>query len=163
MKTDDEILTDHQNDADKNWGRLVVLTKKYFDYWALKTIKPHWNEMKLSYMPVISNVSLKGSTSNEIAKRSLTAKQALSVTIKELERKNMVVTTAAKRDKRSHKINLTEQGKKLMLVANQEINSLTDEYIKLVGKQNFETTLSVLQAINQYHETMNSLSEEDDH
>lgn len=139
-------------DDEKNWGRLIYIAKKHLDIWSHQHIRPQHGDMKLSYMPLIFNVNLKGNTNTEIARKSLIAKQAMSRTVKELEERGMITSVPLKRDKRSYQINLTDTGKEFVLTASQKMQQLVEDYKSLVGEKDFETTLNVLSKIIRYHE-----------
>ena len=144
-----------QYDDEKNWARLIYIAKRHLDIWSRGNIKPYHGQMKMSYMPLIFNISLNGSTNTELSKRAVIAKQAMSRTIKELEKNGMITSEPIKKDKRSYKVSLTDEGKNFVISANNDFLKLIDEYKKLVGKKEFEITVDVLSKIITYHEQMN--------
>jgi len=139
-------------DDKNNYGRLICIAKKHFDIWSQKNIKPQKAEMKLSYMPVIFNISSAGNTNNELSHKSLVHKQAMSRTLQELEDIGMIKSSVIDNDKRSRKINLTVDGEKFVSNANEELSQLVKQYIKIVGIKDFETTINVLSKIVDFHE-----------
>lgn len=143
-----------QYDDEKNWGRLIHIAKKHLDVWSHQTIKPYNGHLKLSYMPVIFNISPEGNTNTEISKKAVMAKQAMSRTVKELEQMGMITSAPIKQDKRSYRLNLTEEGKNYVQDANQEMIKLIAQYKQLVGETDFNTTLEVLSKIIRFHETL---------
>ncbi|WP_345953315.1 MarR family transcriptional regulator [Mucilaginibacter sp. PAMB04168] len=145
-----------EHNDDKNWARLVYIAKKHLDIWSHQSIRPGQGQLKLSYMPLIFNISTKGSTNTEIAKRSLTAKQAMSRTVKELEDKGMISTQPLSNDKRSYQINLTDEGLQFVQAANLRLSNLVANYKLLVGEDEFNIATEVLHKIIRYHEQMNS-------
>ncbi|CAM3772512.1 MarR family winged helix-turn-helix transcriptional regulator [Mucilaginibacter galii] len=143
-----------QYDDEKNWGRLIYIAKKHLDVWSHQTIRPYNGHLKLSYMPLIFNISPEGNTNTEISKKALIAKQAMSRTVKELEQMGMITSAPIKQDKRSYRINLTEEGKNYVQDANREMIKLVEQYKQLVGETDFNTTLEVLSKIIRFHETL---------
>jgi DNA-binding MarR family transcriptional regulator len=157
MKNDNMAGQDDfvQYDDKKHWARLIYIAKKHLDLWTHQHIKPGHGELKLSYMPLIFNISQQGNTNTEISKRALIAKQAMSRTVKELEEKGMITSEPAKKDKRSYTIHLTQDGEKFVTDANLNMLNLIEEYKKLVGEKDFNTTTEVLSKIINYHEKLN--------
>ena len=149
-----------QYDDEKNWGRLIHIAKKHLDVWSHQTIKPYNGQLKLSYMPLIFNISPEGNTNTEISKKALIAKQAMSRTVKELEQMGMIASTPIKHDKRSYRINLTKEGKNYVEDANREMIKLVEQYKQLVGETDFNTTLEVLSKIIRFHERLHKSEEE---
>lgn len=149
-----------QYDDEKNWGRLIHIAKKHLDVWSHQTIKPYNGQLKLSYMPLIFNISPEGNTNTEIAKKALIAKQAMSRTVKELEQMGMITSAPIKQDKRSYCINLTAEGKNYVEDANREMINLVEQYKQLVGEADFNTTLDVLSKIIRFHEGLGGSSKE---
>ncbi|MBT33080.1 MAG: hypothetical protein CMO01_25760 [Thalassobius sp.] len=160
MNIDDEFK-ELSKKRSSNWPRLISLLKKHIDNWALREIKPFWGHMKISYMPVICNIELEGSTANEISKNSLTAKQAMSRTLHELQDSGMIYSTQSKNDKRKERLNLTDTGKKFLLDANLKVDELIEDYKNLVGEEDLITTVKVINKIIAFHEELekNNLEE----
>lgn len=151
-----------QYDDEKNWARLIYIAKKHLDIWSHQNIRPDYGQMKLSYMPLIFNIRQNGITNTEISKKALIAKQAMSRTVKELEEKGLITSQPLKKDKRSYKIHLTDDGNKFVNEANHKMLNLIDEYRKLVGDKEFNITVDVLSKIIRYHEKINSKTDDAD-
>jgi DNA-binding MarR family transcriptional regulator len=151
-----------QYDDEKNWARLIYIAKKHLDIWSHQNIRPDYGQMKLSYMPLIFNVRQNGITNTEISKKALIAKQAMSRTVKELEEKGLITSQPLKKDKRSYKIHLTDDGKKFVNEANNKMLNLIDAYKNLVGEKEFDITVDVLSKIIRYHEKINVETEDTD-
>jgi len=158
MKIDDRLRA-YEKGKGRNWQRLIYVLRKHLDIWGHKHIKPFWGQMKISYMPVICNISVDGSTAMEISRSSMTVKQTMSRTIKELEEKGMILSKTNENDKRSECLELTAEGKKMMLDANIELEKLMETYKELVGEKNLDITINTLLKIISYHE---SLGDHDD-
>jgi DNA-binding MarR family transcriptional regulator len=161
----DSAITDKQLKAfeglqDKNWQRLIFNLRKHLDFWAHRNIKPHWGQMKISYMPVICNISVDGSTTSELARLTMISKQNMSRTIRELAEKGMIVSKVNSYDKRSEKLELTESGKQLVLDANTDVFRMSTIYKKLVGAKDLEIAVNVLNRIIDYHESLETGTEE---
>lgn len=160
MNINDRIRA-FDKESDSNWQRLIFLLRKHMDIWSHKNIKPYWGQMKISYMPVIFNISVDGSTVMDIARDSLIVKQTVSRTVKELEEKGMITSKTNKNDKRSELLELTPKGKQLVLDAKQEVDHLHETYKKLVGAKNLKIAEDVIKQIIEYHESLNTNNEED--
>jgi DNA-binding MarR family transcriptional regulator len=160
MKIEDRIR-EYEKDYGRNWQRLIFLLRKHLDIWSHKHIKTYWGQMKLSYMPVICNITVDGgSTAMDIARKSMIVKQTMSRTLKELEEKGMIVSKTNKNDKRSEYLELSDSGKQLILEANIESAKLLDTYKELVGEKNLDITIEVINKIIAYHESLNIAEDE---
>jgi len=145
---------------DKNWQRLIFNLRKHLDIWAHNNIKPYWGQMKISYMPVLCNITVEGITATELSRLSMTSKQNMSRTIRELEEHGMIIGVANNNDKRSETLKLTSAGKQFLLEANQDVFNLGNMYKNLVGEKDLETTIRVLNRILDFHETFGDGNEE---
>lgn len=159
-KEKDEQLRLFKELHKNNWQHLTSVLRRQLDHWSNGHVKSPEGKMKLSYLPVIFNISVDGSTASEIGQRAMVIKQTMSRTISELEEKGMIVTTINKKDKRSELIHLTDLGKDLVLDAHKELAILTQTYKDLVGENDFGIAESVLLKIIQYHHSLNEDTEE---
>jgi len=145
---------------DKNWQRLISILRKHLDIWAHRNIKPHWGQMKISYMPIICNITVDGNTTSELARMTMISKQNMSRTIRELEQNGMIASRVNSNDKRSETLELTESGKQLVIDANTDVFRMSTIYKKLVGAKDLEIAVSVLNKIIDYHESLEAGNEE---
>ncbi|GAB4026951.1 MarR family winged helix-turn-helix transcriptional regulator [Spirosoma koreense] len=153
-------LSDYMQQNDRNWGRLIAVTKRQSDLWMQRVMGEATSlPFKASFMRFLTNISANGITNQELAKRAMQPKQAMSRTVKEMEAEGLIMTERSKRDGRSSKITLTKEGQKLLLTAKREQEKLTSTYKALVGEESFATAVEVLYQIIAYHE---SLSDPDD-
>jgi len=150
----DQQLRTLESLKDKNWQRLIFVLRRHLDMWAHRNVRPNWGQMKLSYMPVIFNISVDGSTASEIAKKSMVTKQAMSRTIKELESNGMIVGNKDKSDRRIERLELTSVGKQLILDANLDQLKMVEIYRELVGEKDLDIAVNVLNKIISYHENL---------
>jgi DNA-binding MarR family transcriptional regulator len=150
----DERLLEHQKNRDCNWQRLIFILRKHFDIWAHQNLTQYWGDVKISYMPVIFNINLEGSTSIDIARKSMIAKQSISRTIKELEGKGFIVTKPMKHDKRSELLELSQEGKQFVLDASDAAARLQENYKQLVGAEKLAIAEEVINKIIAYHEQL---------
>jgi len=150
---EDRIL-EHQKNRYCNWQRLIYILRKHLDIWSHQNIKPYWGDIKISQMPVIFNISMEGSTSIDIARKSMTAKQSISRTIKELQEKGFVVPKPIKNDKRSELLELTAEGKEFVLQASDAASKLQESYKQLVGAEKLAIAEEVINKIIAYHEQL---------
>lgn len=72
----------------------------------------------------------------------------------------MISSKINDKDKRSEYLQLTPEGKKLILEANEESQKLSEIYKEIVGEKNFEIALDVLNKIINYHENLHDNKEE---
>ncbi|MVM31967.1 winged helix DNA-binding protein [Spirosoma sp. HMF4905] len=155
-------LTDYMQNNERNWVRLIAVTKRLTDGWMQRAMSASTDmPFKTSFMKFLTNISLNGITNQELAKRAMQPKQAMSRTVKELEAEGLINTEKSKRDGRSSKITLTDEGKKLLLIAKRQQEKLTDTYKELVGEENFAIAVEVLYQIVAYHESLNQPEEDE--
>jgi len=150
----EDRLKGHQQNRDCNWQRLIFILRKHLDIWSHQNIKPYWGEIKISHMPVIFNINMEGSTSIDIARKSMLAKQSISRTIKELQQKGFVVAKPMKHDKRSELLELSTEGKQFVLEASDAAVSLQQSYKELVGAEKLAIAEEVINKIIAYHEKL---------
>jgi DNA-binding MarR family transcriptional regulator len=156
----DKQLRAFEGLQDKNWQRLIFKLRKHLDLWAHRNIKPDWGQMKISYMPVICNITIDGNTTSELARMTMISKQNMSRTIRELEEKGMIASRVNINDKRSETLELTERGKQLVIDANTDVFRMSTIYKKLVGAKDLEIAVNVLNKIIDYHESLEVDNEE---
>jgi DNA-binding MarR family transcriptional regulator len=137
----------------KNIGKLINMWKRFFDDWAYEALaREGYDYFKMSYMPLIMNISETGSSNNEIAAKARVTKQAMSKVVKELLAKGLISSQKHKTDARVSILFLTPKGKKFIEDTKRCMNKLGDEYKELVGVHNFEVMVDCVFKINQYHE-----------
>lgn len=157
----DEEIRGFENKHENNWQRTIYVLRRHLDIWGQKRIRPHWGTMKLSWFPVVFNISVDGSTAGDISRRSMVIKQSMSRTIKELEDLDIITRKAQRKDKRSDLLCLTQLGKELALDAHKQLEGLNQSYIDLVGEHDLRIAEKVLQKIIAYHESLNETDEDD--
>lgn len=151
----DKQLAETHEMKERSWGKLLAITKRYFDNWAIGELVAHgYNDFKMGYMPLLANIHPQGITNNELAKKAKVTKQAMSKVVKELVANNYIKTQTNGTDKRSAVIFLTPKGKKLVLAARYRVFELEKEYEQVIGKESLENIKEVLQKIIGYHESL---------
>lgn len=159
----DEQLSDFEKKHENNWQHLIFNLRKHMDVWNTKHVKaPLWH-IKQSYLPVLFNIHVHGTTATEIGQRSMGFKQNISRTIKELEDKGIIVARVNKEDKRSERLNLTPEAKKFILATHVKLDQLQEEYEKIVGEEELKIATKVLLKIIAYHENLEKNVEDDAH
>ena len=138
----------------QNFGRILSSLKRSFDDWALAHLsKEGYPEVKIAYMPFLMNIQLEGTTNNALAQKLRISKQAMSKTLKELENLNLIEAKLNPLDARSSLITLTQYGMKMVIHTRKKLNSLTEEYIAVVGKKKYFDMIDSLNKIIDLHET----------
>jgi len=159
--TIEQQLKKYEKQDDTNWQKLVYTLRRHLDNWGHTAIKSPWGQMKLSYYPVIFNISVDGTTAVDITRRSMVTKQSLSRTVKELEEKGIITTKTDPKDKRSERLCLTQAGKEWVLEAYMQLEKLTNIYIDLIGEKDLLIAATVLGKIIAYHEQTDTSSAEE--
>lgn len=138
----------------KNIGKLINTWKRFFDDWAYEQLNFHgYDYFKMGYMPFIMNISVNGSTNNDVAKKAKVTKQAMSKVVKELLEHELIKIEKHETDARVSLIFLTQKGINLINDTKKCVNSLGDEYAKLVGDKNYQIMIDSMFKIVKYHES----------
>ncbi len=136
----------------RSWGKIISILKRQFDSWASEEFfKAGHEHMKMWYMPLIMNIGPDGITNNELAKKALMTKQAMSKIVKELLQLGYIETQPSKDDKRCSNILLTSKGKKFAIDCRFKMCSLETHYQELIGKEKVEELKNVLLRIIEYN------------
>jgi DNA-binding MarR family transcriptional regulator len=151
----DDQLRQYEQDKKYNWQRISFNLRRVHDIWSHNNLSSDWGQIKLSYWPVICNISIDGSTAGEIAGNSFVVKQNMSRTIKDLEDKGMITSKTSKKDKRSERLELTSMGKQFVCESMMKVKDLSEEYKKLVGEADLVTAVKVINLIIDYHKDHN--------
>ena len=127
------------------WGKILHHLRKQFDLWATERLaNKGYKGFKMTYMPVIMNIDLTGTSNNDLALRAKVTKQAMSKVIKELQKSGYISSKTDPNDKRSTIFKLTSRGEGLIQCAKESVSELMDEYRKLIGKKNYDGLLMQL-------------------
>ena len=139
----------------QNFARILSHLKRSFDEWALSHLsKEGYPEVKMAYMPFLMNVENDGITNSMLAQKLRVSKQAMSKTIKELENLNLIESTPNPTDARSSLILLTPYGMKMVIHTRKKLDSLTKDYIEVIGKKKFFDMIDTLNTIIDMHKEM---------
>ncbi len=135
-----------------NFGRILSHLKRSFDEWALAHLsKEGYPEVKMGYMPFLMNIDIEGTTNNALAQKLRVSKQAMSKTLKELETLNLIAANPNPNDARSSIIVLTNYGMQMVIHTRKQLDSLTKEYIKVIGKKKYNNMIESLITIIDIH------------
>lgn len=135
-----------------NFGRILSHLKRSFDEWALSHLsKEGYPEVKMAYMPFLMNIEIDGITNNTLAQKLRVSKQAMSKTLKELEKLNLIEAKPHPTDARSSIILLTQYGMKMVIHTRKKLDKLTKDYIDILGKKKFFDMIDSLNTIIEIH------------
>lgn len=149
----DKRLQAFQEQKYKSVGKLISHIKRHFDAWAMAEIAEHgYADFKMGYMPLIMNIRPEGITNNELAKKAMVTKQAMSKVVKELTEADYITAETHGQDKRSSIIYLTPKGKKLVLAARERVLELEAAYEKILGKKELGQFKDMLHKLIEYHD-----------
>ena len=150
----DKRLQAFQEQKYMSIGKLISHMKRHFDAWAMNEIAEHgYADFKIGYMPLIMNIKPEGITNNELAKKSMVTKQAMSKVVKELTEADYITSETHGQDKRSALIYLTPKGKKLVLSARERVVELEAVYEKVIGKKELVQFKTTIQKLIEYHDS----------
>jgi len=147
----DQKLKDTEYIKIHSWGKILTYLKRQFDEWATERLcNEGYKTFKMVYMPVLMNIKVEGTNNNDLAKNARVTKQAMSKVAKELQELGYIKTKTDPKDKRSTIFTLTEKGKKLVIEARLAVEGLTNEYRELLGKEEFDNMVLMLEKIIVY-------------
>lgn len=133
--------------------RVLYLLKRLTDRWALSNLpKVVSSDFNVTFLPYFMNIGEAGVSNHDLVKMIKVTKQGVSKTVKELENLGLAYSEKSETDARSIMIYLTEEGKRLFRVIKEYADNLHDEYRKISGTKNFETTLDTLIKLIEFHE-----------
>jgi hypothetical protein len=136
----------------RNFARILYEFKRTFDHWAMENFnKEGYSDIKIAHVPVIMNIGLEGITNTELSKRLKISRQAMSKTIRELQKLNYIIVKPSDKDKRSLLLFLSDRGMKMVVTAKKRVNKLTNTYKERVGDKKFDQTVSVLLDLLELH------------
>jgi len=147
----DQIFHDKDYILSCGWGKILNHLRRQFDSWAIERLaQKGYKGFKMTYMPVIMNIDMNGTSNNDLALRAKVTKQAMSKVIKELQKSGYISSKTDPDDKRSTIFKLTSKGQSFIWCARETVGELMDEYRKLIGKKNYDGLLTQLVTIIAY-------------
>lgn len=148
----DKKLQDRDYMVMCGWSKIVSYLKKQLDAWAVEEFtKNDFKDFKTTYMPIVMNIDAEGINNNELAKRAMVTKQAMSKMIKELQEGGYISARTCTTDKRITIYTLTKRGHKFVEVARNCVRELMNEYRVLLGAREFDSVLDKLVKIIYYN------------
>lgn len=156
----DQQLAESEYLKSDNWGKILGISKRQFDEWAMQRLASHgYADFKMVYMPVLMNIKSEGTNNNELAAYAKVTKQAMSKVARELQHMGYIKARTSAEDKRVTIFSLTERGKKLVIQARLSVKDLMDTYRQKFGTEEFDKTLTLLKRIMEFTEQINAKHE----
>jgi DNA-binding MarR family transcriptional regulator len=144
----DEQLEQHLAQRQHSLIRLLGLLKKDMDCRIIAKLQHKgYNNFKLGDLVLIVNIEPQGTINNELAKKARITKQAMSKVVKNLEAEGYISTCKHASDNRASLINLTDEGKKLVICASESFQEIQQEYTRIIGEQDAEALKQVLKTL----------------
>ena len=123
------------------YAKLIMLeTEKMAD------ASGHHN-FKRQYMAFLHNIGPVGTTPTELAKMVWVTKQAMSKTLKEMERGGYIVLEPHHQDGRALTIRLSERGEELIELSRKMSEEITQEMKQIAGEEAIEQLIGTLQVL----------------
>jgi DNA-binding MarR family transcriptional regulator len=139
---------------DNLFATLYILKRAMDDWGSRNIIQMGYENFNITYMPFFMNIGSEGISNNEIAEKMRVTKQAASRIVRELEASGLVRGEKSDSDGRSVKLYLTEEGQKFQELATNEARLLRKDYVKVIGRERYETAVDVLKELIDYHENL---------
>ncbi|WP_299502553.1 MarR family transcriptional regulator [Mucilaginibacter sp.] len=136
--------------------RLLYLLKRLSDSWYCNELcYENIQGFNHSHIPLFMSIGTKGISNSTLASNLSITKQAASKVIKELEEIGLVCSEKSSTDGRSAMLYLTDKGTSFYGHVKSQMEVLEEEYKKVVGAKNYETTINVMLKLVEYHEHLN--------
>lgn len=116
--------------------RMVNLIKKDMDNRLTEQLQQRgYADFKMGDMVLIANIAPEGIINNELAKKALITKQAMSKVVKNLEAAGYIETRKHESDNRAIMIFLSDKGKQLLIAATEGVQEMEQHYAYLIGAE----------------------------
>jgi len=144
---------EHPHNADRLIFKLLYIVKRLTDKASTaKLLQLISGDFNATFMPYFMSIGYDGISNHDLVNKIMVTKQAVSKTVKELERLGLVYTGKSETDARSIMIYLTPEGKTLYTSIFKMAEEMTDEYVKLVGAKKYEQFIDTFLMIKEFHE-----------
>jgi len=145
---------EHHQNPDRLIFKLLYIVKRFTDKASTVALASLISaDFNMTFMPYFMSIGQEGISNHDLVNRIMVTKQAVSKTVKELERLGLVYTGKSETDARSIMIYFTADGKKLFDAVCEMADDLTDDYIKLVGAKRYEQFIDTFMKIAEYHKS----------
>ncbi|WP_052496181.1 MarR family winged helix-turn-helix transcriptional regulator [Pedobacter lusitanus] len=145
---------EYAQDPEKLIFKHLYILKRYTDKGVISLMPSGYN---MTYMPYFMSIGHTGISNHELVQKIMVTKQAVSKTVKELERLGLVYSRKSETDARSIMIFLTGEGKTLYEAISEMANKITGEYVKLIGAKKYEQFIDTFIKISAWHEAQEKL------
>jgi len=140
-------------DSNKICLKLIYLLKRLNDDWlSSKLCHSDQCDFNNAHMPALMSIGADGISNNKLAAQLNVTKQSASKTIKELEKIGLVRSERSSTDARGVMLYYTAAGEGFYRHIKTQVIELEDQYKKLVGQKNYDTTIDVLLKMIDFHE-----------
>ncbi|KAA2241430.1 MarR family transcriptional regulator [Chitinophaga agrisoli] len=128
--------------------RMVNFMKKDMDGRLMEKLQQKgYTDFKMGDMVLIANIAPEGIINNELAKKALITKQAMSKVVKNLEAAGYIVTRKHETDNRAMVIFLSDKGKELVIAATESVLEIEEHYASLIGGTDAATLKDLLKKL----------------
>ncbi|HEU4552361.1 MAG TPA: MarR family transcriptional regulator [Chitinophaga sp.] len=116
--------------------RMMNLIKKDMENRLMEQLQQRgYVDFKMGDMVLLANIAPEGIINNELAKKALITKQAMSKVVKNLEAAGYIETRKHESDNRAIMIFLSNKGKQLLIAATESVQEVEQYYAQLTGQQ----------------------------
>lgn len=146
---------EHSDGSERLIFKLLFMLKRLTDKKATVYLSSLISrDFNVTYMPYFMSIGNNGISNHDLVSKIKVTKQAVSKTVKELERLGLVYTGKSETDARSIMIYLTEEGKTLNEAVKKMADEATEEYIKLIGQKKYEQFIDTMIILKDFHENL---------
>lgn len=149
---------ENAHDPERLIFKVLYILRRYAD----KAASGYLSELiagdfNITYLPYFMNIGHEGISNHDLVNKIMVTKQGVSKTVKELERLGLVYTDKSATDGRSIMIHLTDKGKGLHESVTKMANSITDQYVNLIGAKKYEQFIDTCIKISEWHEQQDNV------
>lgn len=138
----------YEQEKQRNVIRLLVRYAKHIMRRTEKMTEAHgYKNFKLQYLGFLHNIGPNGTTPSELAKMIWVTKQAMSKTLKEMERDGYILLEPHERDGRALSIRLSKKGEELIELSRVMSEQITSEMKAIAGDGAIEQLIDTLQIL----------------
>ncbi len=143
-------LEDYMQKRKRNLGRLIYITHRHFNEWALKRWhEDGWHEIRPEHLRLISIIGLEAINNNELAKKARVSKQAMSKMVNDLVKRGVVDVQPDPDDSRAKIISISKSGVDFIIYFNSCSKNLEQKFNDIIGKKKTAQLIDILSELTE--------------
>ena len=137
-------------------GRLFLELNKDFTSSAVEIIREAgFPLVQTSHIFVIAAIDLSGTRLSEVIERTHSSKQSINKVLAQLEKFELIERSISENDSRARNIRFTAKGRQFMKTAIKAVQTVENDYMKILGRTDFLSLRKKLQDLAQQRGVLN--------